>query len=293
MSVDGNPRSSAQGTIAAFGNQHHEVFNDIFGDVSPVDSDYIRLTSSQEILVLQVLGSDTDYVEVLAGLDADGGANTLYSPQYVAGGVWNSWLSVVNLDSKPGAVTLRFIGDDGTQLGAEEVLPIDGFGKVFISDPSFFDGIQADVTGDITQGYLIISGGDLHLTGSVSFGDTGRTRFCAGLPLVSTLSKSMLFEHIASDSTYFTGLALLNPGESDAEVRIEIFNAEGNPDLSTDLVLGPHQRRVGLLTEFLPWLVGQTRLSGYIRVVSDQNIASFALFGGSDLSNLASIPAQQ
>ncbi len=292
MSADGIPRSSAQSTIAAAGNLHYELFNDIFNDVSPSDSDYIRVISNQEILALQVLGNDTDYIEVMAGLDGTRGATTLYSPQYVAGGIWNSWLSVVNLDSKPGSVTLRFIGDDGTQLGPERELPIEALGKVYISDPAFFDAMQAN-TGGVTQGYLVISGGDLRLAGSVSFGDTGRARFCAGLPLVATLSKSMLFEHIASDTTYYTGLALLNPGEYEATVRIEVYSSEGNPDLSTDLVLGPHERRVGLLTEFLPWLVGQSRLSGYIRVLSEQNIASFALFGSTDLSNLASIPAQQ
>ncbi len=292
-SADGVARSTARSTIAPFGYQHYEVFNDIFSDASPVESDYIRVTSNQDIVMLQVLGDATNYIEVMAGLDVAGGTNTLYSPQYVVGGIWNSWLSVVNLDSKPGAVTLRFIGDDGTQLGADKVLPIDALGKIFISDPSYFDAIQANASDGITQGYLVISGGDLRLAGSVSFGDTERKRFCAGLPLVSNLSKSMLFEHIASDNTYFTGLALMNPGESEAGVRIEIYNSEGNPDLSTDLVLRPHERRVGLLTELFPGLVGQARVSGYIRVSSDQNIASCALFGGTDLSNLASIPAQQ
>jgi hypothetical protein len=56
--------------------------------------------------------------------------------------------------------------------------------------------------------------------------------------------------------------------------------------------LGARQSKSRLLTEYFPSLAGQDRTSGYVRVISDLPIASFALFGTRSLSALAAIPPQ-
>ncbi len=47
-----------------------------------------------------------------------------------------------------------------------------------------------------------------------------------------------------------------------------------------------------LLTDYFPALVGQTRLSGYIKVTVDQGVACFGVLGTNNLSVLSAIPAQ-
>jgi len=51
-------------------------------------------------------------------------------------------------------------------------------------------------------------------------------------------------------------------------------------------------RKSQLLTQYFPQLVGQNISSGYIKVTSDRNVASFALFGTANLSVLAAVPPQ-
>ncbi len=100
-----------------------------------------------------------------------------------------------------------------------------------------------------------------------------------------------MFSQVASDATYFTGLALLNPGRSNAAVKIEVFDSGGNRMEAKTETLQSGERKSLLLTQFFPSLGTRKISSGYIRVDSDQNIAAFALFGASEV--LAAIPPQQ
>jgi len=142
------------------------------------------------------------------------------------------------------------------------------------------------------QGYVRISSNGPRLLGSVSFGDAARTRFRSALPLTAMLRTSALFAQVASDDSYFTGLALVNPSGSAATVAVDVFDAAGILVASDWGSLAPGKRRSELLTQRFPALVGQSRRSGYIRVLSDQPLATFGLFGTNDLSALSAIPPQ-
>ena len=106
------------------------------------------------------------------------------------------------------------------------------------------------------------------------------------------LRTSALFAQVASDDSYFTGLALVNPSGSAATVAVDVFDAAGILVASDWGSLAPGKRRSELLTQRFPALVGQSRRSGYIRVLSDQPLATFGLFGTNDLSALSAIPPQ-
>jgi hypothetical protein len=238
------------------------------------------------------MGDALRYVAALNGQDATAGATTLYCPQYAVGGPWRSALSVVNLDPIAGLVSFRFIPEDPSQTGATEVVPIPAYGKIYIDDPSFFRFLSVGRPGLVTQGYVEITSDGIRLAGSVVFGDVERTAFSSALPLVSTLERTLIFSHIASDDTYFTGLAIVNPNEADTLAAVSLYGADGKLEASATQLIPAKGRVSRLLTEYFPALAGQNRASGYIRVSADKGVASFALFGTHRLSVLSAIPAQ-
>ena len=115
---DGTPRVApvtrtinANGVVA-------EPFTALFPGIVPDATDYIRGSSNRGVVPFEYLGRELRYVEGLNGQDVAAGATTVYSAQYVVGGPdWQSMLSVINLDSAAGSVSLRFVSNEGTQIG--------------------------------------------------------------------------------------------------------------------------------------------------------------------------------
>ena len=286
---DGTQRAAAVSRSVNGNGAVAELFTDLFPGVTPVGSDYIRVSSSSGVVPFEYLGRTGLYVEGLNGQDATGGATTLYCPQYVVGPVYRTTLSVVNLDSfAAGTVTFRLISDKGTQLGATQQVPIGARGKIYITDQKFF----LDPGNTTTQGYLEISSSGPKLAGSVVFGDPGRTTFSSALPLVSTLRTSMIFSQVASNTVYSTGMAVLNPNTSPANATLDVFDRNGMLLRTRSLVIGSGQRISQELTQYFPDLSGQDISSGYIRLTVDKGVASFAIFYTHNLTLLSAIPPQ-
>ena len=287
MRADGVHRASATRTVNPNGAVI-ELFTALFPGASPEGSDYLRVTSTRGVVPFEFLGKNGQYVEGLSGQDTSAGATVLYSPQYVVGGPdWRSTLSIVNLDATSGNVTFEFILDEGTVIGSQQ-LPITARGKIYITSQEFF--FNAGNT--LTQGYIKITSSGPKLAGSVVFGDPGRSRFSSSLPLVSVLRPGAVFSQVASNQTYFTGLALLNPNDNDASALIEVFDRGGTLVISKSEPIQARRRKSLLLTQYFPTLVGRDLSSGYIRVTANQNVAAFALFGTQGLSVLSAIPSQ-
>ena len=278
--------SSASRTVDGSGALVEPV-SDLFPGATLLGSSYIRATSEREVVAFEYLARPERYAEAVNGLDATGGGTRLYSPQYVVGGAWRSTLSVVNLDSSPGTVTFRFVGDDGNPIGSPRQLAIAPRGKLHITDQEFFSG-----TGGIRQGYVEIVTSGVRIMGTVEFGDPDRNVFSAALPLVNASQKQMVFSQVASDATYFTGIAIVNPRENDVSVNIQVFDSRGAQLASATEVVIRKGRSSKVLTELFPSLAGVNVSSGYIALTADDQVGSFALYGTHTLSVLSAINAQ-
>ena len=291
VDVNGSVRSSLQTIIPAYGTYSGDLLTAIFAGVDAVPSDYILVNSSQGLVSYEFFGNVSKDVAVLAGQDAGAAATSLYSPQYVVGGPWSSTISIVNLDSAQGTVTLRWFGDDGSQIGTTQTLPIAANGKAYISDQAFFQD-SAAMPGQVTQGYVVVASSGIHISGSVVFSEPVQGTFSSALPLVSTLGRSQVLSHVASNGTYYTGLAVLNPNSTNAQVKIELYAPDGTLSMSATQTVAPGQRISRLLTELFPDLVGQDWHAGYVKLTADVGVACFGVFGTQNLSVLSAIPAQ-
>lgn len=290
MKADGTIRGSRSLVINRNGALTADLFSDLFPGIAPNAGDYVRVHSSQAVRSFHGMRQESDNISMLTGQDLAAGASTIYSPHYVVGGDYRTSLSVINLDSRAGTVAFRFIGENGVQIGETRYLSISANGKLHIDDPEFF--LSPD-SSTMTTGYVELTSSGLRLAGSTVFGDRINRRFSSALALISSLNTSVVFSHVASNDLYFTGIAMLNTqADRMATVTLELYSSDGILLQRKTDWLGAGQSQARLLTEYFPSFAGQDRTSGYVRLISDPPIASFALFGTHGLSALAAIPPQ-
>ena len=108
--------------------------------------------------------------------------------------------------------------------------------------------------------------------------------------LVSDLPASVVFRQVARNSTYFTGIAALNPNDTDSTPTADVYDRNGNLVRRTTESSSAKRRVSKLATQYFEDLVGQDIASGFIELTVDKGMASFALFGTNDLSVLSAIP---
>jgi hypothetical protein len=161
-------------------------------------------------------------------------------------------------------------------------------GKLWINDPQFFGASSAEQL----AGYVAISAPGARLAGSVTFGDARQETYASTLPLVGLLQRNLFFSQLASDQTYYTGLAVLNPGPDIALVTLEAFAPDARRLGMVQLVISGGKKLSRVLTELLPGLAGQDIRAGYIRLTSNRDIAAYAVFGTHAGTALSAIPAQ-
>jgi len=289
IGTDGTTRSSESRVIAANGALVADLFGDLFSGVEPDVGTYVRIGSSRGVHPFQIMQPYFGDVSALAGQDLSGVGTTLYSPQYVLGGAYHTSVSLINLDSRDGTVQLRFVGEDGRQIGATRYLSIAGNGKLHIDDQAFFLPAWSE---DMVVGYVEIISDGVRIAGSTVFADRNGDSFSAALALIADLQKSVIFSHVASDDLYFTGIAILNPGSEDVNLRLELYAEDGALIEAISERIPAGQRKARLLSECFGYLAKNSLTSGYVRLTSDRPVASFSLFGTHDLSILSAIPPQ-
>jgi len=247
---------------------------------------YVRATSTHPVIPLLLWGSAGKYLLAMAGQDSGSGAVTLYSPQYAVGGPWRSTLAIVNLDSQAGQVALEFTGRDGKTITRNETIAARG--KLAIEAQDYF----TDPSSGLREGLVRIMSSGVKLAGSVTFGDRERQRCASALPLTSVLQNEAIFSQVASNDTYYTGIALMNPDEAEARVTLSVYDSMGQQIADPAVTLEPKSSRAFVLSSLAPELTGRQLISGYIRMTADRPIACFALYGTHDFQALSAIPPQ-
>jgi len=118
-------------------------------------------------------------------------------------------------------------------------------------------------------------------------------KYSTALPLIGDLKQELLFGQVASNASYFTGYAVLNPDESNsANIIFELRDASGNIiDWQIKEVL-PQKRQTWLLQEIFPRTAHMANSSGYVKAISDRPIAAFSIYGTTSMSAICVVPAQ-
>jgi hypothetical protein len=289
VKADGSIRNSVKLPINPKGMVIADLYADLFTEMVPEATDYVRVHATQEIRPFDFLHRDYGDLAILEGQDASAraGATMLYAPNYVHDDSARTSVSVINLSPLAGMVSLRLISDDGTLLGVQRQVTIPAGGKLYIEDPAFF--LAHEPRGAISGYVEIISDGP-RLSGSVLYGDSSRQAAYTAMPLAADLGTSTLFNYVASSDIYSSRIAIVNPGKTPATVTASLHATDGTMLESTQFVVLAQRRLTNGVETYFPTLVGANQTGGYVRIASSSPTASYMELGMS--TALAVIPSQ-
>ena len=122
------------------------------------------------------------------------------------------------------------------------------------------------------------------------------------MPADSLPGRDLFFSHLAhqvpagAGRTYQTGIALLNPFGVPVSYTMRVFDGGGRLLAEKTDVLASHEKTARLLSHPLPgagfFTQSLSLASGHVEVSSELGLLGFELFFTEDLSQLASVPAQ-
>ena len=277
-----------QRTIPARGKIGEPV-SSLFGFTGALGSAHVIAAASDDALAGFGLIRQANAIFGLNAQTADDAGPVLYSPQLAIGDLglhFDTRLNILNVGGAGTTATVALLGEDGSPLGPSKPVSIEAGGH-FSADASSLFALAHG------QGYIRISAAGGKLLGNVVFGDgdpaSSRLGFAAALPLSGSGSRSFLFAHIAQGAGYYTGVAFLAP--NGAKLTIDAYDAGGIMIGSAAHDLAPGQRLVSLLQGLIPDTAGQ--VGGYVKVVSDQPVIGFELFGTADGQLLSAVPPQR
>lgn len=143
-------------------------------------------------------------------------------------------------------------------------------------------------------GSIVVEATGPGLIGNVVFGDPNRARYAAVLPLQNRLFTRAIHSQVSNgvdanefEGSSFTGLAVFNPNDQQANVTIEVYNREGDLVGSAVEQLAAKARLSETVAELVPESVGLVR--GYITLESTRPIVAQQLFGNNGLDYLSAV----
>ena len=251
------------------------------------DQGYLRVTSTLGMQFTEIYnngGANT----ALNGIDVNqyAGVTTIYSPQFAILPNCVTLLNVINANPDYAAnVTITLHAADGTVLASPMswALPISAQIK-----GNLFDLFKDDPRLANQAGWVEVASDQDKIVGTISFTNSSNA-FLASVPLSGTPSTNFLFPLVSQDSDYGTGIGLLNPGSSPANVTLELWNPSGWIDYSTSAVVPPRGQLAKGLTDFFKGM--QPYQYANVRIRSDQPLYSFGSLYALDLHFMSALTA--
>lgn len=212
------------------------------------------------------------------------GIQTLVFP-HIARDVAQFWtgFAFVNTSNTAREMTLRAWGSGGLLIG-EKSFTLEGYEKRISLADAFLDGVgtpdNVDWVETQTRGDII---------GLELFGTHDGKRL-AGLEATGQSSPSLAMTYLIPDGTRWHGLALVNPGDADAQVSFSVFNQLGSllhPTQSQPILA--KEKKVMLVTDLFATL---SEVASWVKIESDQPLIGFELIGTHDGETMAGILLQ-
>jgi hypothetical protein len=248
---------------------------------------YLRFQSTTGMLLTELYDNGGANA-ALNGINVDRfvGVKAIYSPQFAILPDYITMLNIINANQdKEATVAITLHAPDGTVLVTPLTLILPKNAQL---KGSLLDLFKNDSRLINRTGWIEVTSSVDRIVGTVSFTNSSSS-FLAAFELSGAPMNNFLFPLISEDSDYGTGIALLNSGSASASVRLELWGPSGTLDSSATVALAPHTQVAKSLGGFFSGM--QTHHSGYVRVVSDQPLHSFATLYSSQLRFISAVPA--
>ncbi len=264
----------------------------LFG-INDIEFGYLKAAADGLIFGAEVVRGGTKDIAIL-NARVDSPSRTLIFPHIATGGGYATSLFLQNAGAAAQDVKLEYFLDGGgagafpvtVQLKPGQVLHNTVQAVFSLRNQDLQTGWVRATTGtgaEVLEGFQVF----------VSLDAGGIT----ALPGRKTPSTRLLQSHIAEQTSIvyrgedlFTGLAILNPGDTSANVTITLVTRESSVLSTSTQTLRPLEKRALLLREMMPEVLGET--SGTVWIQSNVPIFGLQIFGAWNLAVLSQIPAQ-
>jgi len=256
---------------------------------------YLRTICEQGLISSEIYQTSRDG-GMLNGIEVDEyvGVKKLYAPQFGNTPQFKTILSLVNTngddydddddDVDDALVTITLHAADGRVLGSP-------FSMTMLSGQKFEQDIdvifQHDPAIQNSAGWIEIVSSLDRVVGTVAYTTSDKSLF-ASFELLGKPQKDFAFPLAAEDSVYQTGIAVLNPNNSTANVTMELWTADGSLAKTTTIALSPGNRTALYLTDWFPGMA--PILTGNVRVHSDKPVYGLAQLNDRALHFLSAVP---
>jgi len=248
---------------------------------------YVRATSQAGLLFTEYYSSTRDNA-AMNGIDVNkyAGVTRLYAPQFANLGSFRTYLNLINANPDQDAqVTIKLHAPDGHVLGDSLFFTIPRNAKL---RGDLNDLFARNPAARNAQGWLEVLSSADRLVGTITYNNSADT-YLTSFELSGTPLTRFVFPLTTEDTEYQTAIAILNANDVTATVTAELWNPNGSIDRTAVLTLLPHTRTAQYLSDLFPGM--QPRLSGNIRVRSDQPVHAIGLINDRDLNFIAAVPA--
>ncbi len=249
----------------------HQRLELTVGDVFPA-ADQIRYIALQSTAT-SLAGYTKFYIDGLyrvavpAVLAADINSGNIYIPHIASDSQWWTGVSLLNTTTETKNLTITF--DDGQSL-AVSLSPLAHTAFTFDQYPGVGSALVSQAQGVI----------GLELFGSRQ----SQQRYLSGLLLADDVGSQMVIPHIASDSTWWTGLVVYSPFNT--QLTITPYTQAGSALAAQSISVAPGDKYVGTAAALS--LPDET---AWLRLNSTASITGFELFGSHDGKLLAGYSA--
>ena len=300
--TDGTLDRETSVPIAGFGSVVGTL-DEIFDETLEISEGYVEVESSILLSGVEFLARE----ESFSAMAAQPGVETRYllvPHLFVDNHGGGTEIRLLNVGTLQTLLEIWAYDDDSNELGYAEV-PIQPK-ELFVAEardllnlvPNGLDQNQI-ITGHLKfkasagklNRYWIQQPGNL--VGTVSFSGNGG-RFRSSLPMIQEGRKETLLLHVAQSAALrmFTGVSILNAEAIAAQVTVKAFSEQGDQTAEQTFVLEPDHRVVDVLNGATFFGSGFEQVKGHLKILSDQPVVVFALFGDFDSRFLSAIEGQ-
>lgn len=236
--------------------------NKLLKNPIPLKEGWARLSASGELNAFSAWYRNgwlkADAIEAFSGT-----LRKYYLPHLACDDLWTSVLVLINLSDSTNQLRATLTGASSITTAEIDLMP---YQKKALKITELFPTLSKE---EISKGALILEGNS-NFVGFISYETAGGM---VSIPLIENLASSLVVPHVADDRTWWTGMALFNPGEEEAQVTVKAFNSQGTEMSQTRLSIPPLSKKAFLVKD----LLGQG--VSYLVVNSTKPIAGLYVIG--------------
>jgi len=267
-SDSGQPVDSKSVSLASKARREIIVGNEFS---NPSDIGYIIFESDSE----NICGYTKFYTEgkyrVVVPAVSNINAGDIYMSHIASNTNWWTGISILNTTSSSKELTVEF--DNGTTkpitIAAQEH-------QAFTINSLFGGELQPNINSAVIKNGSGIVG--LELFGS---SDSSGDNYLSGILLKDDTTTQIYYPHIASNSTWWTGIVAYNPSATSCNLTITPFSENGISLTPQTLALAGHEKYIGVVRD-LNFPEG----TAWFRIIASSPITGFELFGTNDGNQL-------